>query len=110
MIIVCRRGEGGHYWVKYRVIGKNNVAVPSHFFKVVVGEGRGELDLEAYIMPNAPIDDKAPLEAFRVKSYTIINLRNSLTNYYLYIIITDRLINLGITSCCVACCRYPWMQ
>ncbi len=28
----------GKNYVKYQVLGKNNVAVPTHFFKVMVGE------------------------------------------------------------------------
>lgn len=60
--------------MKFEVIGKNNVAVPTHFFKVVVGEhlNTGQVDLEAYIMPNQPIDDNAPTEAFRVRFKLIV--------------------------------------
>lgn len=63
-----RRGDNGRMYVRYEVIGKNQVAVPTHFFKVLVAEGSGgSFDLEAYIMPNEPIPDAAPLEAFRVR-------------------------------------------
>lgn len=51
----------------YEVIGANHVAVPTHFYKVVVGETNdGKLDMEAFVMPNAPIDDNAPLTNFQV--------------------------------------------
>ena len=52
-----------------QVIGKNNVAVPTHFFKVVVAEtasGGGDLEMEAYVMPNEAIPDSAPLASFQV--------------------------------------------
>ena len=54
-----------------QVIGQNNVAVPTHFFKVVVGEvasGGGDLEMEAYVMPNEAIPDSAPLTSFQVES------------------------------------------
>jgi len=54
------------------VVGPNNVAVPTHFFKVIVGETEtSEFDMEAYVMPNAPIDDNVPLKAFQVPRDTI---------------------------------------
>ena len=43
------------------------MSVPTHFFKVAVCEtSSGELDMEAYVMPNAVIDDATPLQAFMV--------------------------------------------
>ncbi|KAM5146603.1 endonuclease G, mitochondrial isoform 1-T1 [Mantella aurantiaca] len=57
----------GKMYVKYQVIGNNNVAVPTHFFKVVVLEKfNGEIELRPYVMPNCPVDDKIPLERFLV--------------------------------------------
>lgn len=53
--------------MKYEVIGNNHVAVPTHFFKVVVCESpEGKLELESYVMPNEVIPDETPLESFRV--------------------------------------------
>ncbi|GFS05846.1 endonuclease G, mitochondrial-like [Elysia marginata] len=44
---------GGKLYVKYEVIGQNHVAVPTHFFKVVVIENNsGQLELQSYVMPN----------------------------------------------------------
>ena len=41
-------------YVKYQVIGEHNVAVPTHFFKVLLGQNHnGTYDLSSYIMPNA---------------------------------------------------------
>jgi len=53
--------------VHYEVIGSNHVAVPTHFYKVIVGEtSDGKLEMEAFVMPNTPIDDNAPLTNFQV--------------------------------------------
>ncbi|CAB3360683.1 Hypothetical predicted protein [Cloeon dipterum] len=62
----------GKSYVKYQVIGKNNVAVPTHFFKVIVMESDSQkLDMEAYVMPNAVISDDTPLNVFQVPPETI---------------------------------------
>lgn len=62
-----RTEADGKMYVKYQVIGKNNVAVPTHFFKVVILEKRsGEVELRSYVMPNAPVDENTPLERFLV--------------------------------------------
>jgi len=59
-------GDGKMY-VKYEVIGQNNVSVPTHFFKVVVGETDSkDLEMEAFVLPNQPIPDNTPLDNFRV--------------------------------------------
>ncbi|XP_054164094.1 endonuclease G, mitochondrial-like [Oppia nitens] len=58
-------------YVKYEVIGKNHVAVPTHFFKVLVTETNGHYDLEGYVLPNAVIDDRSSIESFRVPIDTI---------------------------------------
>ena len=59
-------------YVKYQVIGKSHVAVPTHFFKVVVVEDHNcSLALESYVMPNQPIDDNTPLNVFQVPPETI---------------------------------------
>ncbi|XP_063288699.1 endonuclease G, mitochondrial [Pelobates fuscus] len=66
-LFLPRMEPDGKMYVKYQVIGKNNVAVPTHFFKVVVLEKfSGELELRPYIMPNSPVDENAPLERFLV--------------------------------------------
>ncbi|KAB7494783.1 Endonuclease G, mitochondrial [Armadillidium nasatum] len=57
----------GKLYVKYQVIGKNHVAVPTHFFKVVVCESEsGNLELESFLLPNKSIDDATPIETFHV--------------------------------------------
>lgn len=62
-----RLESDGKKYVKYQVIGANHVAVPTHFFKVVVAETENaEFDLESYIMPNAVVPDDTPLRSFLV--------------------------------------------
>ncbi|XP_035197855.1 endonuclease G, mitochondrial [Oxyura jamaicensis] len=62
-----RMEADGKMYVKYQVIGKNNVAVPTHFFKVLILEKEsGEIELRSYVMPNSPVDENIPLERFLV--------------------------------------------
>lgn len=63
----CRTEADGKSYVKYQVIGKNHVAVPTHFFKVLILEAAGgQIELRSYVMPNAPVDEATPLERFLV--------------------------------------------
>ncbi|XP_018548354.1 endonuclease G, mitochondrial [Lates calcarifer] len=68
-----RQEADGKLYVRYQVIGRNHVAVPTHFFKVLILEqvdGRG-VELRSYLLPNEPIDEKVPLERFLVPIETI---------------------------------------
>jgi len=59
-------------YVKYKVIGQNRIAVPTHYFKVILGETKNnQLELQAYILPNQPIDERTPLHKFQVLVETI---------------------------------------
>lgn len=52
-------------YVKYEVIGQNNVAVPTHFFKVVAIEtNAGEIEILSFVLPNQPMKDNIPLKSF----------------------------------------------
>lgn len=56
----------GKRYVKYQVIGPNNVAVPTHFFKVLSLEKKKGKSLNiAYILPNERIDPNVPIEKFQ---------------------------------------------
>ncbi|GAB0094883.1 Endonuclease [Sergentomyia squamirostris] len=67
-----RKEADGKMYVKYQVLGTNSVAVPTHFFKVVVCErSDGRLEMEAYVMPNQVINDESPLTMFQVPPETI---------------------------------------
>lgn len=56
-----KNASDGKRYVKYQVIGKNDVAVPTHFYKMVrIGEGS-----LAYIIPNTKIE-LSDLQGFEV--------------------------------------------
>lgn len=74
---ICFRKEAnGKTYIKFEVIGSNNVAVPTHFFKVLVVEKtNGELEMEAYVMPNQVIDNNVPLSSFQVRFSFLPNIK-----------------------------------
>ncbi|MCB1107344.1 MAG: DNA/RNA non-specific endonuclease [Chlamydiia bacterium] len=55
--------EGGKRFVTYQVIGESEVAVPTHFFKVVSQKGR----VWGYVIPNQPIDGELETYLFPVE-------------------------------------------
>jgi len=65
-----RRHEDGKWRISYEVIGHPpNVAVPTHFYKVLFAEdGRvgGNVAIGGFVLPNAPIHNDKPLEDFEV--------------------------------------------
>jgi len=68
-----RLEEDGKYRVSYEVIGSPpSVAVPTHFYKVILGETSstpsetGPLAIGAFVLPNAPIANSTPLSEFSV--------------------------------------------
>ncbi|KAL7286042.1 hypothetical protein TKK_0019651 [Trichogramma kaykai] len=57
----------GKKYVRYEVIGSNHVAVPTHFYKIVVGEtADSKYEMQAFVMPNAVIGNDVPLQNFMV--------------------------------------------
>nr|CAH8832005.1 unnamed protein product [Trichobilharzia regenti] len=54
--------------VTYEVIGENNVAVPTHFFKVAAIQEKpnGEWRKVAWVMPNITLPEKIRVDGFRV--------------------------------------------
>lgn len=57
--------ENSKMYVKYEVIGKNHVAVPTHFFKVVLKQTDTQrVPLVAFILPNEEIEEGSELEDF----------------------------------------------
>jgi DNA/RNA endonuclease G (NUC1) len=96
-------------YVRYEVIGANSVAVPTHFFKVIVAETADQkYDMEAYVMPNQVIDDSTPLTVFQVcgTQLRLCKLSGSDTSYvlctYMIIILYDNyLLPLPVGSCIV---------
>lgn len=76
-----RKEPNGKNYIKYEVIGANNVAVPTHFFKVIVSETEsGQLDMESYVMPNQAIQDSVPLNSFQVRK--LINFGLKITSFF----------------------------
>ena len=62
----------GEKFMKYKLIGENNVAVPTHFFKVILTTDRHGLHhLESYVMPNEEIRDDLPITTFMVPKEAI---------------------------------------
>lgn len=62
----------GKLYVKYEVIGLNNVAVPTHFFKVVLIETEnGQYRIMAFMLPNQRLPKDAKLKHFLVPLETI---------------------------------------
>ena len=50
------------------------MAVPTHFFKVLVGElDNQQLEMEAYVLPNEPIPDNVALATFQVKIFNVFS-------------------------------------
>ncbi len=56
--------ENGKRYVKCQVLGDNDDAVPTHFFKVIFVKKQGQEVNWAYILPNEPIDKTIPLDSF----------------------------------------------
>lgn len=57
----------GKVYIKYEVIGKNNVSVPTHFFKVIVMEtDKGEFEMNSFVIPNQSFPENTPLKNFLV--------------------------------------------
>ncbi|EDV40025.2 uncharacterized protein Dana_GF24166 [Drosophila ananassae] len=53
--------------IRHHVMGVNTVAVPTHFFKVIISEQKGDFDLpymEGYVVPNADVDKNMDLRSF----------------------------------------------
>ncbi|MFI0435551.1 MAG: DNA/RNA non-specific endonuclease [Parachlamydiaceae bacterium] len=64
--------EGKRRFVKYQVIGKNDVAVPSHFFKVIMMKNKDDQEeVVAYILPNTAISSNTPLDHFRTTTQKV---------------------------------------
>eukprot|EP00041_Stephanoeca_diplocostata_P026021 m.693499 g.693499 ORF g.693499 m.693499 type:complete len:157 (-) comp22873_c0_seq3:137-607(-) len=61
------QSQPNELWVQYRVIGDSHVAVPTHFFKVVLSFKQNQLPLlQAYVVPNESGLEKEKLSKFLV--------------------------------------------
>jgi endonuclease G len=58
--------EGGRRYVKFEVIGPHDIAVPTHFFKIIALESYdGVREIRAYLLPNQEIPNQTPLDNFK---------------------------------------------
>ncbi|KAK4313495.1 hypothetical protein Pmani_015157 [Petrolisthes manimaculis] len=68
-LFLPRVRDDGRKVVEYEVIGDNEVAVPTHLYKVVVGRSNKDAApaaVGAFIVPNAPLDYSHHLTQFQV--------------------------------------------
>lgn len=74
-------GKDGQRYVSYKVIGKNDVAVPTHFFKVLkLEKDNGDIDSKAYILPNEPVSSDISLDRFQTTLQDIEHLSGIIFN------------------------------
>ena len=58
--------------VQYEVVGKHDVAVPTHLFKAILGEKKdGSTEFASFVVPNQAIPDERPLTAYLVPKETL---------------------------------------
>lgn len=65
-LFLPRKAADGKWYVHYEVIGNNDVAVPTHYFKVLHGKKGRRITTEAFIIPNEPVSNDFPLKRFAV--------------------------------------------
>lgn len=68
-LFLPKLGEDDKYRVTYEVIGSPpNIAVPTHFFKLIIGERNGDdkISVGAFVLPNDKINNDEPLTKFQV--------------------------------------------
>ena len=65
-LFLPEKGEDGERYVRYQVIGKNNVAVPTHIFKLVFAEKGPKSQTWCYVVPNREIPKEDSFEKYEV--------------------------------------------
>lgn len=64
-LFLPRNEADGKRYVKYEIIGKNHIAVPTHFFKVILIENEaGEFELLSFVLPNEAHSEDTQLKYF----------------------------------------------
>jgi endonuclease G len=64
--LYCARKKNSKSYVKYQVIGKNEVAVPTHFFTLIFLEKEPfHFQVQGYILPNQAVSSDIPLQKFK---------------------------------------------
>lgn len=61
-------GAQNKYMMQYKLIGANGptIAVPTHFFKILLVSNGTEFASGAFVLPNQAIDHSIPLDQFQV--------------------------------------------
>lgn len=60
-----KQDENGKFYVKYEVIGRDKtVAVPTHFFKVILGVSKGMNYMGGFVLPNEGTEKDIMLDTF----------------------------------------------
>ncbi|CAM4724301.1 unnamed protein product [Leuciscus chuanchicus] len=68
-LMLPQEPEDGHKTVSYQLIGKDEVAVPTHLFKIILAQRDSSPDslaLGAFVVPNSPIGFERSLTDFQV--------------------------------------------
>lgn len=67
-LMLPRKQEDGKKIVQYQVIGENDVAVPTHLFKVIIVEDKNKHTkaIGSFVVPNEPIGFEHDLKEFQV--------------------------------------------
>jgi endonuclease G len=63
-IYASAKAEDGKTWVCYTVIGENRVAVPTHYFKVILRERGKTKEMLALVIPHKALTQETPLADF----------------------------------------------
>ncbi len=61
----------GNRYVRYQVIGKRAVAVPTHFAKAIFAKSQEGIEVFVYLLPNREIGVAKPLEEYRTNLQTL---------------------------------------
>ncbi|ESO02821.1 hypothetical protein HELRODRAFT_81227 [Helobdella robusta] len=60
------RSQGNKKFIEYEVIGKSEVAVPTHLYKVVLAEKNDKIAMGCFVVPNKPIPREQSLKEHQV--------------------------------------------
>jgi len=63
-LFLAREGGNGERYRRIRLIGEDQVGVPTHFFKVCLREKEGRREMQAFLVPHEPIAKGTPLTKF----------------------------------------------
>jgi endonuclease G len=105
--------EGSKWIMRYEVLGDSepNVAVPTHFWKVILAQKGSDMMLASLLLPNERIDISTPMEQFLVplskieKATGLIFFENLRVN-----LSKDQPLQLPLLCSCVKCKLPPPLE